>query len=124
MPRTQLLIYCEEDGTVPLLEWFNKLPDKAVIKCRARMEILEERGHEAHRPIADYLKDGIYELRVSFQGIHHRILYFFYNNKAIVLSHGLLKERQIPEKEIEKALQRKMKFLRDPQTHTFEDKKT
>jgi hypothetical protein len=34
-------------------------------------------GHELRRPEADFLRDGIYELRASLGGVHHRILYFF-----------------------------------------------
>ena len=38
---------------------------------------LEEFGHELKRPAAAYLRDGIYELRPSYQGLHYRLLYFF-----------------------------------------------
>ncbi|MGO9257708.1 MAG: type II toxin-antitoxin system RelE/ParE family toxin [Bryobacteraceae bacterium] len=33
-------------------------------------------GRELRRPEADFLRDGIYELRVSLRGVHFRILYF------------------------------------------------
>ena len=42
------------------------------------MRLLAAFGHELHRPIADSLRDGIYELRASHQGIPYRILYFLY----------------------------------------------
>lgn len=32
-------------------------------------------GHELRRPEADFLRDGIYELRTSLGVLHHRILY-------------------------------------------------
>jgi hypothetical protein len=32
--------------------------------------------------VADYLRDGIYELRPTFGGIHYRILYFFHGHEA------------------------------------------
>ena len=50
-------------------------------------------GHELRRPEADFLRDGIYELRVSRRGVHRRILYFFHGKFAAVVSHGLVKER-------------------------------
>ena len=52
-------------------------------------------GHELRRPEADLLRDGIYELRVSLQGVHHRILYFFQGTITAVVSHGLAKERAV-----------------------------
>jgi hypothetical protein len=63
-------------------------------------------GHELRRPEADFLRDGIYELRVSLRGVHHRILYFFYGAAAAVVSHGLTKEDAVPPREIERAVER------------------
>jgi len=64
------------------------------------------------------LRNKIYELRASFQGIHYRILYFFNGNLATVLSHGIVKESAFPPKEIEKAIRRKIQFEADPTKHT------
>ena|SRR5258706_12656036 len=47
--------------------------------------------HELRRPEVDFLRNGIYELRVSLRGVHHRILYFFRGSVAAVVSHGLVK---------------------------------
>jgi len=46
MPRTELLIFQEKDGTSPLLEWLEDLPDKARAKCRVKLGRLAELGHE------------------------------------------------------------------------------
>ena len=121
MPRTQVVFYCEEDGTAPLLEWLDALPSKVQLKCVARIERLKQEGHTLRRPEADFLRDKIYELRVGFQGIHYRMLYFFHGNIAAVISHGIVKEDKVPSKEIEKAIARMMKFERDPKTHTYEE---
>ena len=69
----------------------------------------------------DLLRDKIYELRASLQGIHYRILYFFHGNTAAVLSHGIVKEKAVPTKEIEKAIERKRKFEANPAKHTHEN---
>lgn len=63
MPRTKIALYREDDGTVPLLAWLDSIPDKARDKCVVRIERLREQGHELRRPEADFLRDGIYELR-------------------------------------------------------------
>ena len=122
MPRTTVVFYREDDGSVPLLEWFHGLPTRAQDKCRLRIERLAELGHELRRPEADYLRDGIYELRVALQGINYRMLYFFHGAIAAVLSHGIIKERRVPPREIEAAMRRKRKFAQDPIRHTYEER--
>jgi hypothetical protein len=94
------------------------LQPKALDKCAVKIERLEEMGHELRRPEADFLRDGIYELRVGLQHVNYRILYFFHGRTAAVISHGLVKEDEVPPKEIEKAVVRKRKFEQDPKGHT------
>jgi phage-related protein len=79
---------------------------------------VREVGHELRRPEADFLRDGIYEVRVSLQGVHYRILYFFH---APVVSHGLIKERAVPPKEIDRAVDRRKRFEVNPRKHTYEE---
>jgi hypothetical protein len=119
LPQTNTIIYQEEDGTQPLLLWLNQIPTKALAKCRVRIGRLSEMGHELRRPEADYLRDGIHELRVGLQGVNYRILYFFYGQAAVVLSHGLTKEDVVPPNEIDLAIVRKQKFEQDPSKHSY-----
>ena len=84
------------------------------------MERLQELGYELRRPEADFLRDGIYELRVGLQGINYRMLYFFHRREAVVISHGIVKEQTVPPKEINLALKRKAVFYVDPKAHTYE----
>ena len=107
------MVYREEDGTVPLLEWLEQLPEKARAKCRVRLGRLAQLGHELRRPEADILRDGVYELRVGLSGINYRMLYFFHGNQAVLVTHGLTKEKRVPSKEIELALKRKQLFEAD-----------
>lgn len=120
MPQTTVLIFAEKGGSAPLLDWLDRLPPKVQDKCIIRIERLEEMGHELRRPEADLLRDGIYELRVAFRGIQYRMLYFFHEKDAVI-SHGLIKEREVPDKEIEQALERKKMFASNPQLHTYEE---
>jgi phage-related protein len=121
VPTIGVVLYREEDGSCPFLEWFEELPTKVQDKCYIRLERLREMGHELRRPEADHLRDGIHELRVSLSGVHHRILYFFHGRAAAVVSHGLVKERAVPPKEIDRAIERKKRFEANPAEHTFED---
>ena len=118
MPTTEVALFADDDGLAPLLGWLDGLPPKAQDKCIVRIERLRELGHELRRPEADLLRDGIYELRVGLQAINYRMLYFFHERRA-VLSHGLKKEKEIPENEIELAVRRKRTFEANPDKHTY-----
>src|SRR3984957_15607653 len=120
MPKTTVVFYREDDGMAPILEWFDSLPEKALDKCTVRIERLRSLGHELRRPEADFLRDGIYELRIGHQGVNYRMLYFFHHNIAAVVSHGFAKERLVPPAEIDRAIRRRSIYIADPAGHTQE----
>lgn len=116
-----MVLFREKDGSCPFLEWFGGLGTKAQDKCYLRLERLSELGHELRRPEADLLRDGIHELRIGLQGLNYRILYFFHGRLAAVVSHGLIKEREIPPREIDRAVERKRRFEADPDGHIWQE---
>jgi len=121
LPETEVLIFAESNGSSPFLIWLDKQSPKVQDKCIVSIERLEEYGYELRRPQADYLSDGIYELRIKRQNTNYRILYFFHENHAVI-SHGFMKQRdKIPEKEIEIAIKNKTKFLSNPEKHTYQE---
>ncbi len=64
----QVVLYRNQDGSVPLLDWIKtvgKRDRRIVAKCWARLEMLAEFGNKLRRPVADYLRDGVYELRLE-----------------------------------------------------------
>ena len=120
MAQTEVFFFREpKDDSVPLLEWLDGLPMKVQTKCTERIDRLGELGHELRRPEADFLRDGIYELRASYQGVHYRMLYFFAGKAVVVLSHGLTKEREVPPREIDQAVERKQRVEADFEKFTF-----
>ncbi|MHB1556276.1 MAG: type II toxin-antitoxin system RelE/ParE family toxin [Isosphaeraceae bacterium] len=121
MPQTQVVFYRDEDGAVPILKWLDALPDRALDKCRVKLERLRDLGHELRRPEADYLRDGIYELRVRVGSVNYRMLYFFHENIAAVVSYGLTKERRVPSRDIDRAVAAKQRFVADPRRHTHQE---
>ena len=120
MSPTEVVIFAERNGSAPLLRWLDGLKAKARAKCIVRIERLAEMGHELHRPEADYLRDGIHELRAKHEGVNYRVLYFFCGGGA-VLSHGTTKEDTVPDREIEIALRGKALFEGDPDAHTYRE---
>lgn len=119
MAETEVLFFREKEGGIPLLEWLDALPFRVRAKCTERIDRLGELGHELRRPESDFLRDGIYELRASYQGVHYRMLYFFAGQAIVVLSHGLTKEREVPPRDIERAVQRKQLVEADFEHYTF-----
>lgn len=119
MPRVQVMYYRETDGTVPMVNWLHGIQKKPRIKCYERIERLCNFGHELRRPYSDTLRDGIHELRIRFQRVNYRILYFSYGNAAVVVTHGFTKETSVPEKEIDRALELRRRFEADPKGHIF-----
>lgn len=87
-------------------------------KCIVRLERLAALGHEIRRPEADFLRDGIYELRVGLEGVNYRMLYFFQGRQTVVVSHGLTKKAEIPAREIDRAIRNKQRFERARDRHT------
>lgn len=122
MPKTRVVLYRSASGEVPILGWLDGLVEKARAKCLVRIERLAELGHELRRPEADYLRDGIHELRAKHDGVNYRMLYFFHGREAVVVSHGIIKQRSdVPAQEIDLALKRREEFKRAPAAHSHED---
>ena len=119
MPKIKVAFFKDEDENVLALDWLDKLSNRARRKCLTRLELLEELGHEIRRPAGDYLRDGIYELRAGSEGIHNRMLYFFYGTMLVVVSHGIKKEKEVPPKEIERAVCSKKIFESEPERFSF-----
>lgn len=120
MPKITVVFYRDE-ACVPVLEWLKHLPERIESKARVRIIQLAESGYELRRPEADYLGDGIYELRWRFQSQNFRILYFFHGRGVAVLVHGLVKEDRIPPSDMEVALMRKDIFESDSVGHSYEE---
>lgn len=120
MAETNVILFAEEDGSCPLLTWLDEQVPKVQDKCQVKVERLGEMGHELRRPEADYLRDDIYELRVRFQSVNYRMLYFFHSRGAVI-SHGLTKEDKVPEREIDRAVRNKARFEAEPDKHTYEE---
>ena len=122
MPKTNVVIYCEEPGRAPFLEWFESLPEKAQDKILVRIERLKELGHELRRPETEYLRDDIHELRLKLRASNYRVLYFFHGRLLVILSHGFSKQQaRVPDSEIKTAVRRRNLFLESPGRHTYKE---
>lgn len=123
MPQTRVIFYQDEQHHAPVLEWLKillKKDRKSYANCVARINLLAESGHDLRRPAADYLRDGIYELRAKHRQVQYRILYFFYGQNIAILAHSIIKEGSaVPNADIDRAIARKRLFEQSPETYTY-----
>ncbi len=123
MPPTQVFFF-QDERDIPVRNWLQELrrTDKRVYaKCVARIRLLTQLGHELRRPLADYLEEDIYELRIRRGRVNYRILYFFHGQNIAILAHGLVKEGMILRADLTRAVKRKKAFLKNPEKHTYEE---
>ena len=106
------IIFYEDSNNCPINDFMDTLTDDDKDKMTSAIEYLKTVGIGLRRPQGDYLRDGIYELRVTLSGDKTRTLYFFCYETNIVLTHTFIKStKKVPEKEIERALKYKEKYL-------------
>jgi phage-related protein len=121
--ETHIIFYQDELEEAPVLDWLKvllKKDRKGYANCVARIQQLASSGYELRRPAADYLDNGIYELRAKHVHVQYRILYFFYGQNVAILAHAITKNTdQVPVVEIERAMKRKQLFEKNPKIHTY-----
>ncbi len=99
--------FIDRDGKTPVKEFINSLPAREQTKIYAYITELKKQGNNLRRPIADYLVDGIYELRPR----DNRVFYFFYLRNNAVLVHALKKHvSKIPGSDLRLCLKRKLEI--------------
>lgn len=102
-----ICFFIDERGDNPVKEFIGKLPLKDQAKIKAYLDELQKQGHNMRRPMADYLGEGVYELRPG----DNRIFYFFFLRKNAVLLHAIRKKTdKIPLEDLSLCLKRK-KFV-------------
>jgi phage-related protein len=116
----EAIFYKELNGSCPVLDFLARAPLRARAQAADRIGLLKARGQTLRRPHADYLRDGIHELRWRSGRVNFRLLYFFHGRTAVVLTNGLTKEDVVPETEINRAITRKLRFEANPSRHTYQ----
>jgi phage-related protein len=107
-----IIFFRNVSGQCPFEKFIDNLPKEDAEEVVASVAALRELGNMARRPLADYLGDGIYELRARRLKKQFRILYSFAGRRKILILTGFVKKsRAVPAKEIKKALALKKNYL-------------
>jgi phage-related protein len=103
--------FVDKDGNKPVKEFIDSLTLKEQAKVYAYIRELKKQGSNLRRPMADYLRDSIYELRPK----NNRIFYFFYLRDNAVLVHAIKKKTEkIPDNDLRLCIKRKIETEKKP----------
>lgn len=94
------------NGKKPARDFIYSLEGKIRAKIFKYLEYLRLNNGYLDEPYSRHIKDKVRELRVDFARERHRIFYFTFIGKKIILLNGFTKKTpKTPIEEIEKALQ-------------------
>ena len=94
MNNFEIIFYERENGDVPVENFLLSLDCKMRAKLIGIINILKEKGNLLREPYTKALSDGIFEIRGRVGNDISRVLYFFYYEGRIVLTHVLLRRRK------------------------------
>lgn len=107
-----------KNGRSPVLEYIETLTEKEASKILKYIEFLRIRKGYLDEPYSRHIKGKIRELRVDLSGNRHRIFYFTFIKKTIILLHALLKQTaKTPVFEIKKAEENYYNVLNNPKAY-------
>ena len=107
-----------QNGKESVLLYIENLDIKNKTKVLKYIEFLRQNNGYLDQPYSRHIKGKIRELRVDFAKNRHRIFYFAFINKTIILLHSFLKKtKKTPEKEIKKALDSYRDVINNPRLY-------
>ena len=105
-------------------EFLKTLSEKGKLKSKYLLSLLETSDRMPVRFIK-YIRDGLYELRLEYDGNIYRVFFIFDKDYIVVLFNGFQKKTQkTPENEINKALKIKEAYYANKQLFDNRHKRT
>lgn len=109
----EIVVYERENGSIPFMEFLDCLSPKMKAKILRDLDLLEDKGNTLREPYSKHLENGIFELRTKLASDITRSLYFFYDGRRIVITHGFVKKQEkTPPAEILRAKEYRADWLR------------
>ncbi len=113
------VLYREEDGRVPVVEWLDIIPSRARAKCFARIERVEQQV-PVRRPETVSLGDGLHSLCARHGGTVFFVLFCRDGEDTLVLLGGVMGKGRRPDAAaVQEAAERKRRFEAAPMLHTY-----
>jgi len=105
-------------GRSPILDYIKRLREKEEAKVSKYIEFLRINKGYLDEPYSRHIKGKIRELRVDFSPNKHRIFYFIFIKKTIILLHAFSKKTiKTPISEIKKAKENYQNVLKNPKIY-------
>jgi phage-related protein len=100
-------------GTCPTQEFLDNLNKTSELPyAEYEIDQLAKFGYKLDRPHAAPLRDKVYELRIRPQHKQFRLLYFFFYQEKIIISHGIYKKgKNVESVEIDKAIRNRTDYF-------------
>lgn len=119
MQEYKIKFFADPDsGRIPVKTYLDNASVKERAKILKYIEFLREHQGILDEPYAKHIRGKIRELRVDFSKNRHRIFFFTFIGKNIILLHAFLKKTsQTPEAEITKAVNNYQKVLNNPKLY-------
>jgi phage-related protein len=83
--------YREGDGSFPVRNWMESLPEDIRGKVIARIDLLKQGGPTLDYPYTSQIEGRLREVRLRMGKTRYRVLYFFDEERTAVLLHGFTK---------------------------------
>lgn len=104
MNNYEIQYYIDNKGRTPVREYINRLNLKERAKVLKYIDFLRQNDGKLDEPYSRHIEGKIRELRVDFHRNRHRIFYFTFVGKQIILLHAFLKKTaKTPVSEINQA---------------------
>ena len=105
-------------------EFLETLNENEKLKLKYILSLLETSDRMPVK-FMKYIRDGLYELRMEYNGNIYRLFFIFDNDYIVVLFNGFQKKTdKTPQNEIEKALKIKKEYYGHKQSHDNKHKRT
>ena len=104
MNNYEVKYYIDSKGRSPVREYIGRLNLKERAKVLKYIDFLRENNGRLDEPYSRHIEGKIRELRVDFHRNRHRIFYFTFVGRKIILLHAFLKKTaKTPISEINQA---------------------
>lgn len=116
MEGYKVTFFCDQmTGRIPVQEYLDNVTIKERAKILKYIEFLRQHNGVLDEPYTKHIRNKIRELRVDFGKNRHRIFFFTFVDKNIILLHAFHKTTaQTPEAEISRAINNYQQVIINP----------
>ena len=118
MDNYKVKYYINNRGRIPVKEYIDQLSIKEQAKVLKYVGFLKENEGKLDEPYSRHIEGKIRELRVDFHRNKHRIFYFTFIGRKIILLHAFLKKTpKTPQNEISRARKNYIDAINNPKLY-------